>query len=82
MSKKLEKEILKYEIEVFGEELAKLNSLSLEKRIQYVAQRQKYYNTTKDEIQKMGFPTEYWESLDEIPKELLEMEQESIMIKK
>ena len=74
----MKSKIRQYEIEVFGEELAELNALPLEERIKYVDERQKHYDTPKDIIQKTGFPTEYWDSLEEIPKELLEIELKSL----
>ncbi|MBW1795434.1 MAG: hypothetical protein JRJ38_13565 [Deltaproteobacteria bacterium] len=64
-----------FEIEVLGEELAKLNAMPLDDRRAYVAQRQQSYNTPDDLVQKAGFPTEYWENMEEIPQELLDIQQ-------
>jgi hypothetical protein len=64
-----------FEIEVLGEELAKLNAMPLDDRRAYVAQRQQTFNTPNDLVQKSGFPTEYWENMEEIPQELLDIEQ-------
>ncbi|MCK4388943.1 MAG: hypothetical protein KAV83_01740 [Desulfobacterales bacterium] len=64
-----------FQIEVLGEELAKLNAMPLDDRRAYVAQRQQSFNTPHDLVQKAGFPTEYWENMEEIPEELLDIQQ-------
>jgi len=64
-----------FQIEIFGEELAKLNAMPLDDRRAYVAQRQQSFNTPDDLVQKAGFPTEYWENMEEIPQELLDIQQ-------
>ena len=64
-----------FEIEVLGEELAKLSAMPLDERRAYVAQRQQTFNTPNDLVQKSGFPTEYWENIEEIPQELLDIQR-------
>ena len=63
------------DVELFGEELAALNAMPAEQRRAYVAQRQAAFNPPHDLVQKAGFPTEYWDSLEEIPPDLLKLER-------
>ncbi len=56
-----------FQVSAFGEELARLNALPKEQLLKYIDQRQRDYKTPDDLILELGFPTEYWSSLDEIP---------------
>ena len=63
-------DIFEFQSSVFGEEIARLNLLPKKKLLQYIDQRQKNFRTPDDLILIKGFPTEYWSSVDEIPKTL------------
>jgi len=69
------KDIFAYEVELFGEELARLNAIPSEVRYKYVDQRQRQFNTPHDQLQQRGFPTEYWDSVNEIPPDILALEE-------
>ena len=61
-------DIFEFQSSVFGEEIARLNLLPKRKLLNYIEQRQRNFSTPDDQILIKGFPTEYWSSIDEIPK--------------
>lgn len=67
-------DIFLHDVELFGEELARLNAAPSESRLKYIDQRQHQFNTPHDQLQQMGFPTEYWDSVNEIPPDILALE--------
>ena len=69
-SKRHKIDIFEFQTSVFGEEIARLNLLPKKKLLHYIDQRQKNFRTPDDLILIKGFPTEYWSSVDEIPKTL------------
>ena len=69
-SKRPKLDIFEFQSSVFGEEIARLNLLPKKKLLHYIDQRQKNFRTPDDLILIKGFPTEYWSSVDEIPKPL------------
>lgn len=73
MKKPIHTEIDSFEFQVsaFGEEIARLNALPKIQMLKYISQRQSDFKTPDDLILEMGFPTEYWSSIDEIPRSIV-----------
>ncbi len=69
-------DVLDFQISAFGEEITRLNALPKKQRLSYIAQRQRDFKTPDDLVLEQGFPTEYWSSTDEIPKEIAKLPTE------